>query len=136
MRSPTSRPQFEALPYAGDFNPNVLAVTQDAEGKVYGVPFDAYGIGLHYNRAMFEEAGLDPDPPPTSWGTRSASTPSRSPTPPDRQGYSQMTQNNTGGWMLTALSYAQRRAASRRASVPKTHGDASTTQAPSPRWSR
>ena len=27
----------------------------------------SYGIGLHYNRALFEEAGLDPDQPPTTW---------------------------------------------------------------------
>ena len=97
--------QFEALPYAGDFNPNVLAVTQDAEGKVYGVPFDAYGIGLHYNRAMFEEAGLDPDAPPTSWEqVREYAKQIADAT--GQAGYSQMTQNNTGGWMLTALSYA------------------------------
>ena len=66
-RSPTSPTQVEALPYAERFNPNVLAVAQDADGKVYGVPFAAYGIGLHYNRQLFEEAGLDPDAPPTTW---------------------------------------------------------------------
>ena len=32
------------------FNPNMLDVVQDADGKIYGVPTPAYAIGLHYNR--------------------------------------------------------------------------------------
>jgi ABC-type glycerol-3-phosphate transport system substrate-binding protein len=54
------------LPYSGQFNPNVLAVAQN-DGKTYGLPIAAYGIGLNYNRALFEQAGLDPDAPPTTW---------------------------------------------------------------------
>ena len=59
-RSPTSPPRSRPLPYAADFNPNVLAVAQDADGAIFGVPVAAYGIGLHYNRALFEEAGSRP----------------------------------------------------------------------------
>ena len=97
--------QFNALPYAGDLNPNVLSVAQDADGNVYGIPFTAYGIGLHYNRALFEEAGLDPDAPPTSWAEVREYAKAISDAT-GQAGYSQMSQNNTGGWMLTALSYA------------------------------
>ena len=50
-----------ALPYADQFNPNVLATAQDDEGRIYGLPRQAYGIGLQYNRQLFEQAGLDPD---------------------------------------------------------------------------
>jgi len=57
----------EALPYAADFNPSVLEAAKDADGRIYGLPTDVYGIGLHYNRQLFEEAGLDPDVPPTNW---------------------------------------------------------------------
>ena len=111
--------QFEALPYAGDFNPNVLAVAQDAEGKVYGVPFAAYGIGLHYNRAMFEEAGLDPDAPADELGTRSASTPSRSPTPPARRATPDDAEQHRRLDAHGAV-VRQRRAACRRASATTT----------------
>ncbi len=56
-----------ALPYASKFNPNVLATAQDADGHIFGLPRQAYGIGLQYNRDLFTQAGLDPDKPPTTW---------------------------------------------------------------------
>ena len=103
MRWPTSPPRSTRCPYAADFNPNVLAVAQDAEGNVFGVPFAAYGLGLHYNRAMFEEAGLDPDAPPTTWDeVREYAKQIAEAT--GQAGYAEMTQNNTGGWILTAVS--------------------------------
>ncbi|MFD6416384.1 extracellular solute-binding protein [Streptomyces sp. NPDC060194] len=37
------------------------------EGKVYGIPNVSYSVGLVYNRALFKEAGLDPDQPPKTW---------------------------------------------------------------------
>src|SRR6266508_5098540 len=97
--------EIEALPYAGSFNPNVLDVAQDDEGTIFGVPIAAYGIGLQYNRALFEEAGLDPDAPPTTWAeVREYAKQIAEAT--GQAGFAQMTQNNTGGWMLTTLSYA------------------------------
>ena len=36
------------------------------EGKRYGVPVDVHGWGVWINRALFEEAGLDPDTPPAN----------------------------------------------------------------------
>ena len=97
--------EVNTLPYAADFNPNVLSVTQDADGNIYGVPIAAYGIGLQYNRQLFEEAGLDPDAPPTTWEeVRDAAKQISEAT--GVAGFAQMTQNNTGGWMLTTLSYA------------------------------
>ena len=69
------------------------------------MPIGAYGIGLHYNRAMFEEAGLDPDAPPTTWDeVREAAAAISEAT--GQAGFAQMSQDNTGGWMLTTLSYA------------------------------
>lgn len=97
--------EVATLPYAADFNPSVLAVSQDTEGAIYGLPIAAYGIGLHYNRAMFEEAGLDPDAPPTTWAeVREYAAAISEAT--GQAGYAQMSQSNTGGWMLTTLSYA------------------------------
>ncbi|WP_116995991.1 ABC transporter substrate-binding protein [Desertimonas flava] len=97
--------EVAALPYADSFNPNVLRVAQDAEGNTYGIPIAAYGIGLQYNRALFEEAGLEPDAPPTTWEEVRAAAKAISEAT-GMAGFAQMTQNNTGGWMLTTLSYA------------------------------
>ncbi|MCY4727996.1 extracellular solute-binding protein [Nocardioides sp. STR2] len=37
------------------------------EGKTYGVPQVTDTLGLMYNKALFEKAGLDPENPPTTW---------------------------------------------------------------------
>ena len=37
------------------------------EDKTYGVPQVTDTLGLMYNKALFEKAGLDPDAPPTTW---------------------------------------------------------------------
>ena len=96
--------EVEDLPYAADFNPSVLQVVQ-SDDKIYGVPSTAYGMGLHYNRTMFEEAGLDPDDPPSSWEeVREAAKAIADAT--GQAGYAEMTQDNTGGWILTTLTYA------------------------------
>ncbi|KQW52874.1 sugar ABC transporter substrate-binding protein [Nocardioides sp. Root1257] len=93
------------LPYAEDFNPSVLAAAQGTDGKIYGLPTDVYGVGLHYNRDLFEQAGLDPDSPPTTWDeVRSDAQAIADKT--GKAGYAQMSTNNTGGWMLTTLTYA------------------------------
>ena len=97
--------ELEQLPYAADFNPNVLTVVENAEGAIFGIPIAGYSIGLHYNRALFEEAGLDPDAPPATWEeVRAAAAAIAEAT--GQAGFAQMSQENTGGWMLTTLSYA------------------------------
>lgn len=35
--------------------------------ETYGVPWTWGAVGFFYNRSLFEEAGLDPDSPPTTW---------------------------------------------------------------------
>ena len=50
-----------------ELNPTVLKIGQDPTGYVFAVPTEAYGVGLQYNRALFQQAGLDPDKPPTTW---------------------------------------------------------------------
>lgn len=36
-------------------------------GETYGLPMYAQTMRLYYNRTVFENAGLDPDGPPTTW---------------------------------------------------------------------
>ncbi|WP_026925425.1 ABC transporter substrate-binding protein [Glycomyces arizonensis] len=93
------------LPYIGDFNPNVAAAGSDADGNLWALPIAAYGQGLHYNRTLFEAAGLDPDAPPTTWDeVRAAADQIAEAT--GEAGYATMTNANTGGWILTTMAYA------------------------------
>lgn len=36
-------------------------------GEYYGVPWDWGAVGIFYNKALFAEAGLDPENPPATW---------------------------------------------------------------------
>lgn len=86
-------------------NPTVMDVVTDDQDRVWGVPIAAYTMGLLYNRALFEEAGLDPDDPPQTWDeVREAAQAIDEAT--DAQGFATMTLDNTGGWILTTTSYA------------------------------
>jgi ABC-type glycerol-3-phosphate transport system substrate-binding protein len=97
--------QIGKLPYAGSLNPSVAKAGQAADGRQWAMPIAAYGQALHYNRTLFAQAGLNPDQPPTTWAeVRSAAKQIAEKT--GQAGYAQMTQGNTGGWILTTLDYA------------------------------
>ena len=46
--------------------PQTLALMQ-LEGNYYAIPGDFMSMALFYNKALFAEAGLDPEAPPTTW---------------------------------------------------------------------
>ncbi|WP_328323712.1 extracellular solute-binding protein [Kribbella sp. NBC_00382] len=88
-----------------DLNPETLKLVQDGNGRIYGVPFEAFSVGLAYNRALFKQAGLDPDKPPTTWEeVRQYAKQITEKT--GKAGYAQLTKDNTGGWMLTTMTYS------------------------------
>ncbi|MBM7832076.1 ABC-type glycerol-3-phosphate transport system substrate-binding protein [Agromyces cerinus] len=98
--------EIEELGYTDSFNPVILDGVTDADGRIFGFPRQAYAMGLHYNRTLFEQAGLDPDSPPTTWDeVREDAKVIADET--GKAGYMQMTQNNTGGWQLTAATVAR-----------------------------
>jgi raffinose/stachyose/melibiose transport system substrate-binding protein len=37
------------------------------DGEYYGVPWDWGLVGMFYNKALFEQVGLDPEAPPATW---------------------------------------------------------------------
>jgi len=37
------------------------------DGKATAVPMDFHPVGVYYNKTIFEEAGLDPEDPPSNW---------------------------------------------------------------------
>jgi ABC-type glycerol-3-phosphate transport system substrate-binding protein len=99
--------EVKALPYADKFNKNVLNVAQDDSGKIYGLPYGPYAMGLSYNRAIFEKAGLDPNKPPTTWDEIRADAKIIAEKVPGVAGYMQMSSKNTGGWQLATTTYAR-----------------------------
>jgi multiple sugar transport system substrate-binding protein len=97
--------RVRAWPYVDKFNKTVLANGQDASGKIYAVPTQAYGMSLTYNRTLFTQAGLDPANPPKTWDevAQAAITISQK---TKQAGFAQMATQNCGGWQLTTLTYA------------------------------
>lgn len=86
-------------------NPTVLKLAENSEGRAYAIPTNAYSFGLVYNRALFTQAGLDPDSPPTTWDeVRAAAKKIADAT--DAAGFSILTTANTGGWQFTGLTYS------------------------------
>lgn len=86
-----------------NLNPNVQNNVTTDDDKVWGVPVFAYTMGLLYNRALFEQAGLDPDVPPATWDeVREAAKTITETT--GVQGFQAMTLENAGGWALTATT--------------------------------
>ncbi|WP_353815128.1 extracellular solute-binding protein [Agromyces sp. SYSU T00266] len=112
--------EVEELGYADKFNPIILEEVTDADGRVFGFPRQAYADGLHYNRALFEAAGLDPDSPPTTWDeVREAAKQISEAT--GKAGYATMATGNTGGWQLSV------QADSRGASLQTANDDGTYT---------
>jgi multiple sugar transport system substrate-binding protein len=99
--------QFQKLPYADQFNAKLLDKGRGQDGHVYAVPAKSiYGVALHYNRALFQKAGLDPDRPPTTWDEVRADAKAIK----DKTGvagYAMMASGATGGWQLTAAMYSR-----------------------------
>jgi ABC-type glycerol-3-phosphate transport system substrate-binding protein len=97
--------ELEQVGLKDKLNPAALPIAQDADGNIYGVPVDAYALGLVYNRELFEKAGLDPDDPPATWEeVREAAKAITEKT--GAVGYGQMTTGGQGGWTLTAMTYS------------------------------
>lgn len=112
--------QFDSLSFAGDFNENLLESGTGSDGKVYAIPAKSiYGVALHYNRNLFEQAGLDPDQPPTTWDeVREYAKTIHDAT--GVAGYATMALDNAGGWQLAAA------ANSRGGVIQEQDGDAYT----------
>lgn len=95
----------EPLGIVDQMNPETLKPAQDEAGNIYGIPTSVDALGLIYNRALFEEAGLDPDAPPSTWEeVREAASAITEAT--GVPGYLQMTEEGQGGWIYTATVYS------------------------------
>jgi multiple sugar transport system substrate-binding protein len=96
----------KALPYFSEYNKAVLAEGVDSKGQVIGLPKGAYAQALHYNRKLFQQAGLDPNKPPTTWAQVRADA-RQITQKTGKPGYVEMAKDdNTAGWILTTLVYS------------------------------
>ena len=96
-----------AFAYAANFNKNLLQYGEGQDGHVYAIPAKSiYAVGLHYNRALFTQAGLDPDKPPTTWDEVRADAKAIA-GKTGQAGLAQMSIENTGGWQITVDTYAR-----------------------------
>ncbi|MCF6472739.1 extracellular solute-binding protein [Nonomuraea sp. MG754425] len=96
--------ELSAWAHYKEFNPQVLRPLSDTAGQVYGVPQSPFAQGLVYNRALFAEAGLDPDQPPKTWDeVRAAAKAISGKT--GKAGFVHESKSNQGGWQLTMLTY-------------------------------
>lgn len=102
---PNMTPYLEQTGLLKDLNPLALKNVQDGDGNIYTVPTGLFSVGMAYNRKLFTEAGLDPDKPPTTWDeVRKDAKVIADKT--GQAGYAQLTSNNTGGWMLSTMTYS------------------------------
>jgi ABC-type glycerol-3-phosphate transport system substrate-binding protein len=98
-------PYAKALPYFSKYNKAVLAEGTDAKGRIIALPKGAYAQALHYNRKLFQQAGLDPNKPPTTWA-QIAKDALQISQRTGKAGYVEMGKNdNTAGWILTTVVY-------------------------------
>jgi len=92
-------------PYFKKFQPTIIAEATTSKGRIIGVPYAAYAQALHYNRALFRQAGLNPNKPPTTWAQLRKYAKQIS-DKTGAAGYAQMGLNdNTAGWIATTVTY-------------------------------
>jgi multiple sugar transport system substrate-binding protein len=77
------------------------------DGKLYGIGYAGYTMGLVYNKKLFTQAGLDPNKPPTSWQEVATAAKTISERVPGTAGFSEYSAGNTGGWHFTASVYSR-----------------------------
>jgi ABC-type glycerol-3-phosphate transport system substrate-binding protein len=112
----TDLPQVLLAGQAADITPYVTAKTVPGlndivpgsmkavtAGKtIYGLPTSNYTQGLIYNRTLFQQAGLDPNTPPTTWAQVQADATKISALGHGIEGWGDYSAGNTGGWHFSS----------------------------------
>jgi ABC-type glycerol-3-phosphate transport system substrate-binding protein len=98
---------LDDVPHLDQVKPELHEIFQDAEGRQYGLPTSNYSMGLLYNRELFEQAGLDPDDPPSTWEEVRAAAREIGALGEGINGYGEYSVENTGGWHFTAAMYSE-----------------------------
>jgi multiple sugar transport system substrate-binding protein len=90
----------------GSLQPQLLNVFKGG-GRLWGLPKTNYSMGLLYNRKLFQQAGLNPDQPPTTWAEVQADAKKIAALGNGIVGYADYSASNQGGWHFTAEMYSQ-----------------------------
>jgi multiple sugar transport system substrate-binding protein len=94
------------FPAVQQVKPDLLKVFSGPDGKVYGLPYKNYSLGLLYNRTLFTQAGLDPNTPPKTWADVRVAAQKIAALGAGNVGYGDYSKSNTGGWHFTAELYS------------------------------
>ena len=98
--------EAKKLTYFSKYNPAVLTEGTTAKGKIVALPKGAYAQALHYNRKLFQQAGLDPNKPPATWAQLQAYA-KQIAERTGKTGYAEMAKSdNTAGWIFTTVVYS------------------------------
>jgi multiple sugar transport system substrate-binding protein len=93
-----------------DIQPSLMDVYRQgnsASGDLYGIPTGNYSLGLVYNRTLFQQAGLNPNDPPTTWAQVETDAIAISKLGNGIAGYGDYSAANTGGWHFVAELYSR-----------------------------
>src|ERR1700691_1671900 len=91
----------KTVPTLKDIVPAAMkAVT--AGKTIYGLPTSNYTQGLIYNRALFSQAGLNPNDPPTTWAQVETDAKAIAKLGHGIEGWGDYSAGNNGGWHLGA----------------------------------
>src|ERR1700678_951740 len=97
----TSYVNSKTVPTLKDIVPGAIkAVT--AGTTLYGLPTVNYTQGLIYNRALFSEAGLNPNDPPTTWTQVEADATKIAKLGGGIEGWGDYSAGNNGGWHFSS----------------------------------
>lgn len=99
-------PYLDEVPAAREIRPELMKVFSGADGKVYGLPWKNYSMGLLYNKGLFVRAGLDPARPPRTWDEVRDAARRIAALGDGVVGYGEYSKSNTGGWHFTAELYS------------------------------
>jgi ABC-type glycerol-3-phosphate transport system substrate-binding protein len=102
----TSYVNPSTVPYWDSMIPSAKQVFTDG-GKLYALPFSAYTMGLVINKTLFQQAGLDPTKPPTTWQDVATAAKKIAALGNGIAGYEEYSAGNTGGWHFTAEVYSR-----------------------------
>jgi ABC-type glycerol-3-phosphate transport system substrate-binding protein len=97
---------LDQVPVAKQIKPELMKVFSGPDGKVYGLPWRNYSMGLLYSKALFTRAGLDPANPPKSWDDVREAAKKITALGDGVAGYGDYSKSNTGGWHFTAELYS------------------------------
>ena len=86
---------------------NVYRQGGSASGDLYGVPTGNYSLGLVYSKPLFQQAGLNPNDPPTTWAQVETDAIAISKLGHGIVGYADYSAQNTGGWHFVAELYSR-----------------------------